>query len=163
MNCMTYIKQMKTPGGYATIPLGVTITRNSKTRTLFLSEKGSGLYRLVKPSLNESKSKCGHGILKQKQAVSRMRPKPYIKGENARQYTYLSECIDDIISMGNPVRIIEAFVDRIDTGSRLYSRHAGLHRQTCLPPSALAEAVHLWLFQQNSFFQKTGTGSPAKC
>ena len=39
----------------------------------------------------------------------------YIEGKiNAKQYSFLPTCYDEIISEDNPVRILEAFVDSLD-------------------------------------------------
>ena len=38
----------------------------------------------------------------------------YIKGRSREQLTFLPECIEDMISQENPVRVIDAFVDSID-------------------------------------------------
>lgn len=38
----------------------------------------------------------------------------YIKGQDRRQMTLLPDCIDDLISPDNPVRVIDAFIDGLD-------------------------------------------------
>lgn len=41
----------------------------------------------------------------------------YIDGKSRRQKTFLPDCIDDMVSQENPVRVIDAFVDSIDVES----------------------------------------------
>jgi len=48
---------------------------------------------------------------------------PYIKGENREQITFLPESFDDYISDENPVRIVDAFVNRLDIKSMGFTRH----------------------------------------
>ena len=38
----------------------------------------------------------------------------YIKGQARGQMTLLPDCIDDLVSPENPVRVIDAFVDGLD-------------------------------------------------
>ena len=38
---------------------------------------------------------------------------PYIKGENRGQFTLMPESLDDYISEENPVRVIDAFVNKM--------------------------------------------------
>jgi len=37
--------------------------------------------------------------------------KRFIEGEERRQITLLPECLDDYIAEGNPVRVVDVFVD----------------------------------------------------
>jgi transposase len=38
----------------------------------------------------------------------------YIEGSDRRQALLLPECVDDYVDKNNPVRVVEAFVDRLD-------------------------------------------------
>ena len=48
---------------------------------------------------------------------------PYIKGENRGQFTLMPESLDDYISEENPVRVIDAFVNKIDIKRMGFIRH----------------------------------------
>ncbi|MGF6933974.1 transposase [Paraburkholderia sp. UCT70] len=40
--------------------------------------------------------------------------KRFVEGDDRKQVALLPECVDDYIGQGNPVRVIEAFVDELD-------------------------------------------------
>ena len=42
--------------------------------------------------------------------------KRFVEGSDRNQTTLFPECLDDWIDEGNPVRVIDAFVDAIDLG-----------------------------------------------
>lgn len=50
--------------------------------------------------------------------------KRFIEGEARTQATWLPELVEDYIAEGNPVRVIDVFVDELDLG-----------KQPCSPPS----------------------------
>ncbi len=44
--------------------------------------------------------------------------KRFIEGESRSQITLLPESLDDYISVDNPVRAVEAFIDELDLESK---------------------------------------------
>jgi transposase len=40
--------------------------------------------------------------------------KRFVEGDDRKQVALLPECVDDYIGQGNPVRVIDAFVDELD-------------------------------------------------
>jgi len=42
----------------------------------------------------------------------------YIKGENRYQITLMPDCLEDYVTADNPVRVIDAFVDRLDVAAQ---------------------------------------------
>lgn len=52
--------------------------------------------------------------------------KRFIEGSDRGQWTLLPECLDDWIDEGNPVRVIDAFVNALDQKmARLFQRICG--------------------------------------
>ena len=49
---------------------------------------------------------------------------PYISGQPRKQKTMLPDCIDDIISQDNPVRVIDAFINEMDMNELEFIRSA---------------------------------------
>ena len=43
--------------------------------------------------------------------------KRFVEGQDRRQSTLLPECLDDFITVDNPVRVVEAFIDELDLGA----------------------------------------------
>lgn len=41
----------------------------------------------------------------------------YVEGADRNQTTLLPECLDDFIAEGNPVRVVDVFVDELDLAS----------------------------------------------
>ncbi len=39
---------------------------------------------------------------------------PYIEGNSRKQKTMLPDCIDDLITKDNPVRVIDAFIESLN-------------------------------------------------
>lgn len=48
---------------------------------------------------------------------------PYIKGESRGQLTLMPESLDDYVSEENPVRVIDAFVNKLDIKSMGFTKH----------------------------------------
>lgn len=48
----------------------------------------------------------------------------YVKGQDRQQIILLPDCIDDLVEQDNPVRVIDAFIDRLDI------EEAGFQRST---------------------------------
>jgi transposase len=46
----------------------------------------------------------------------------FVEGQDRRQAAFLPECLDDYVAPGNPVRVIDAFVDELDLAALGFSR-----------------------------------------
>ena len=68
----------------------------------------------------------------------------YIKGEDREQITLFPEVIDDYISAENPVRFIEAFVNKLDC-EKLGFQHA-IVNSTGRPPYHPADLMKLYIY-----------------
>ena len=68
----------------------------------------------------------------------------YIKGHSRTQTTMLPDCIDDLIDLDSPVRVIDAFVDGLDMAQAGFTK-ASLH-QTGRPPYDPRDLLKLYLY-----------------
>ena len=77
--------------------------------------------------------------------------KRFVEGIDRGQATLFPECLEDWIDEDNPVRVIDAFVEKLDL-SRLGFRWSGPrgNRPTLISPRGAAEALHLRLSQSGS-------------
>lgn len=68
----------------------------------------------------------------------------YIKGQNRGQKTMLPDCIDDLIEAGNPVRVIDTFVDGVDMREAGFSK--ATLKQTGRPPYDPRDLLKLYIY-----------------
>lgn len=74
----------------------------------------------------------------------------FIEGIHRTQSTLFPERIEDYITEDNPVKVIDAFVDALDLGTWIFISTSPRHGQTSLSSRIDAEAICLWLFEQDS-------------
>ena len=75
--------------------------------------------------------------------------KRFVEGIDRGQATLFPECLEDWIDGDNPVRVIDAFVDKLDLWGLGFE---GMAPEATGRPSSLgaAEALHLRLFKSSS-------------
>jgi hypothetical protein len=73
--------------------------------------------------------------------------RPFIKEADRGRWTLLRECLDDFIDESNSVRVIDAFVDALDSAKMSFEAGggAGSNWWAVVPPVDSAEALHLRL------------------
>ena len=72
--------------------------------------------------------------------------KRFVAGVDRGQSTLFPECLEDWIDEGNPVRVIDVFVEELDLGGLGFWRYRSSgHGPSVLSPIGSVEAVHLRL------------------
>lgn len=69
----------------------------------------------------------------------------FVEAADRDQSSFLPACLEDYVDANNPVRIIDAFVDKLELAELGFGRAAGLDRQTRLRARHDAQALCLWL------------------
>jgi len=68
----------------------------------------------------------------------------YIEGSDRRQTLLLPECVDDYVDENNPVRVVEAFVDRLDLARLGFGR--AIPAETGRPAYHPATLLKLYIY-----------------
>ena len=71
----------------------------------------------------------------------------FVEGIDRGQATLFPECLEDWIDEDNPIRVVDAFVDKLDLSRVGFD---GVVAEATGRPSVLPEAVHLRLSQSGS-------------
>ena len=74
----------------------------------------------------------------------------FVEGIDRGQTTLFPECLEDWIDEDNPVRVIDAFVEKLDLSGLGFDGVAPGNRPVFVSSLGAAEALHLWLPQSRS-------------
>ena len=79
----------------------------------------------------------------------------HVEGSERRQRILLPDMLDEYVDEDNPVRFIDAFVDKLSL-KKLGFKHS-VPSETGRPsydPADTSQAIHLWIPEPDSFQQK---------
>jgi hypothetical protein len=86
------------------------------------------------------------------------RVKRFVEGQDRAQLMLLPECLDDFVGEDNPVRVIDAFIERVGFGGIGFCRRrAGGDRPPLVSPRDPAQDLPLRLFEPGSVEPAAGT------
>src|ERR1700745_191462 len=89
--------------------------------------------------------------------------KRFVEGEDRRQGALLPHCLDDYVTEDNPVRVIEAFIDELDLGTRGFDGGVPeTTRRPACPPGDATEDLSLRLSQPCAVEPAARTGGAAQ-
>ena len=88
----------------------------------------------------------------------------FVEKADRGQWTLLPECLDDFIDEGNPVRVIDVFVDALDLAEMSFEGGgAGGDWSAVVPPLGSPQALHLRLSKPGSVEPAARTRSRTQC
>ena len=86
----------------------------------------------------------------------------FIQGQHRQQTYFVS--LEDQVAADNPVRLIDAFIDKLDLQQLGFPKNsASQRRPAALCATGFFKTLPVWLFKQSTQQPQAGTGVQPQC